>query len=101
VGEHHYCRRVHGRCLGPIVDSSTLCSPTETRAGLSKCDSLHSNGVSAVADSTWAGARSAVESNQDLETMVTGCVNWTGVLGELCFLPVAFRELPDVSVVAE
>src|SRR4029077_18590728 len=101
VGEHHYCRRVHGRCLGPIVDSSTLCRATETRAGLSKCDSLHSNGVSAVANSAWTGARPAVESKQGLEAMVTGCVNWHRVLGELCFAPVAFRELPDVSVVAE
>ncbi len=101
VGKHHYCRRLHGCCLGPTVDSSTLCSPTETRAGLSKCDSLHSNGVSAVAHSTWTGARPAVESNQGLETMATGCGDWTGVFGELCCLPVALRELPDVSVVAE
>jgi hypothetical protein len=101
LGKRHYCRHLHGCCLGPTVDSSTLCSSTETRAGLSKCDSLHSNGVSAVANSAWSRARPAVESYQRLGTMVTGCVDWNDVLGELCCLSVALRELPDITDVAE
>jgi len=67
VGKHHYRRNLHSCCVGPALDSSTLCRATETRASLSKCNSLHSNGISVVAHSAWTGARPAVDNNQGLE----------------------------------
>ncbi len=101
VGKHHYRRHLHSCCLGPAVDSSPLCRPTETRAGLSKCDSLHSNGVSAVAHSTRAGARPAVaEQPQAWKPSLRLRRPALVFLVSFVCLSVALRELPNVAVVA-